>query len=677
MIKNIIYILFVVFTLSAQENSLSYFYLSADSLDKYNEVFVGNVWKYHPGDNFEWADSNYDDSSWEITSSTLNSFEKPEANFPNIGWFRLKLVIDSALINQPIAYSIWLAGAAEIFLNGKKISSLGSISSNGELKNFVPEFPIVISLSKEENIIAVRYANDMYEKMSELNFTPGFFIRLGYPSQMIDNRYEYINNRISLSDILITISLVLALLHLFLFLFDKSQKQNLFYVLFLLFFTIFLYINLSPLYGTDAQLFFLLVRATPTVLIATILFGSTTINSIYKKIGLSFKLLIIIGLVLGYMGYFVGSIWIWYLTYAYIIGVSIWGSHVLYSPRYSRNTASDWMLRIGFGLMGILGFYQMLLSLNVVEPVLNSRIPFIYGVVLFILSMSISLAYDYVANSKRLKKKLAEVEELSQKTLQQELEAKELELEKRILETDNKRKTDELEAARSVQLAMLPQSLNDIEGLDICFEMHPATEVGGDYYDYKIADDGTLNLVIGDATGHGMKAGIMVATIKSLFSALGVKMMIPDFFQKCTEIIKSMSLGNLFMSMTFIRIKGDRVFGSIAGMPPLLIYRKAKDEIETILLKSMPLGAALNFPYETFETELNSDDVLLLMSDGYTELFNAKKEMLGNERVKEYFMKSAHKSSDDLVKDLLEKGNEWRKDHPQEDDVTFVSIKKK
>ena len=138
--------------------------------------------------------------------------------------------------------------------------------------------------------------------------------------------------------------------------------------------------------------------------------------------------------------------------------------------------------------------------------------------------------------------------------------------------------------------------LIELPNLEIAVYMKTATEVGGDYYDYNISADGTLNIAIGDATGHGMKAGIMVATIKSLFSALGSNLMIPDFFKKCTEIIKSMSLGNLFMSMTLIRIKDGTVIGSSAGMPPILHFKKAEDKVDEIVIKSMPLGALKDFP---------------------------------------------------------------------------------
>ena len=95
------------------------------------------------------------------------------------------------------------------------------------------------------------------------------------------------------------------------------------------------------------------------------------------------------------------------------------------------------------------------------------------------------------------------------------------EAEAKSLKTENERKTHELEEARKLQLSMLPERLPEIQNLDIAVYMKTATEVGGDYYDFYLAEDGTLTVAIGDATGHGMQAGTMVASAKSLFRALG------------------------------------------------------------------------------------------------------------------------------------------------------------
>ncbi len=75
---------------------------------------------------------------------------------------------------------------------------------------------------------------------------------------------------------------------------------------------------------------------------------------------------------------------------------------------------------------------------------------------------------------------------------------------KKFLQLENDRKTKELEEARQLQLSMLPKTLPQLPHLDIAVYMKTATEVGGDYYDFNVGMDGTLTVVIGDATGHGM-----------------------------------------------------------------------------------------------------------------------------------------------------------------------------
>ena len=78
---------------------------------------------------------------------------------------------------------------------------------------------------------------------------------------------------------------------------------------------------------------------------------------------------------------------------------------------------------------------------------------------------------------------------------------------KKFLQLENNRKTKELDEARNLQLSMLPKVLPQVPNLDIAVYMKTATEVGGDYYDFNVGTDGTLTVAIGDATGHGMKAG--------------------------------------------------------------------------------------------------------------------------------------------------------------------------
>jgi serine phosphatase RsbU (regulator of sigma subunit) len=161
------------------------------------------------------------------------------------------------------------------------------------------------------------------------------------------------------------------------------------------------------------------------------------------------------------------------------------------------------------------------------------------------------------------------VKELSDKALEQERRAKEEEIAHRMLEADNARKTKELEEARQVQLSILPKEVPKVANLEIAVKMETATEVGGDYYDFHLADDGTLTVALGDATGHGAKAGTMVSITKGLFHELAGLESLTSIFEKFTTAMKHMSLGSLYMGLLLVRIKNRILTASAAGMPPM------------------------------------------------------------------------------------------------------------
>ena len=250
-------------------------------------------------------------------------------------------------------------------------------------------------------------------------------------------------------------------------------------------------------------------------------------------------------------------------------------------------------------------------------------------------------------------------------------------MKRRLLEVEDARKSKELEEARKLQLSMLPNCVTEIPGLDICLHMEPATEVGGDYYDYQFGEDETFTIAIGDATGHGMKAGIMVSIIKSLFITEATRMDITSFFKKCSETIKQMQLGNLYMAMMLVKIKDHKLTASSAGMPPIYIYRAETKTVEEIILKGMPLGGPGSFQYKATETTLAPGDTILLMSDGFPELFNNENEMLDYPRVIDIYQETAEKSPDEIVAHLMAAGKKWRNGRPQDDDITFVVVKSK
>jgi sigma-B regulation protein RsbU (phosphoserine phosphatase) len=139
--------------------------------------------------------------------------------------------------------------------------------------------------------------------------------------------------------------------------------------------------------------------------------------------------------------------------------------------------------------------------------------------------------------------------------------------------------------------------------------------------------------------------------------------------------LKKMNLRGLYMAMTMLKVKGDRLLVSVAGMPPMLIYRAATRQVEEVVIQAMPLGSVSSFPYQQREMSLAAGDAVVLMSDGFAERFNPQVEMIGYERAKDVLAEIATGSAQEIIDRYVEVGEEWAGSHPQDDDVTFVVLK--
>ena len=255
--------------------------------------------------------------------------------------------------------------------------------------------------------------------------------------------------------------------------------------------------------------------------------------------------------------------------------------------------------------------------------------------------------------------------------------SKELEAKNKELEAENLRKARELEEAQRLQLAMLPEKPPELPHLDIAVYMQPATEVGGDYYDFKLEDDGTLTAAIGDATGHGLQAGTMVATAKGLFNSLAHEPDPVHILQKSSSAIKAMGFPRLYMALLLAKFKDRQVRIASAGMPYALIYRARSGQIEEIVLKGMPLGSFPEFPYQQKNVSLSTGDTILFISDGLEEMFNDKDETLGTDQVKTLFAEAGRTSPAQIIAHLQQAGAAWAGARPQVDDVTMVVVRMK
>jgi hypothetical protein len=266
---------------------------------------------------------------------------------------------------------------------------------------------------------------------------------------------------------------------------------------------------------------------------------------------------------------------------------------------------------------------------------------------------------------------------LFQQTYTRFLDFKKVEAQNKIIQAENERKTKELEEARQLQLSMLPKELPQLPHLDIAVYMKTATEVGGDYYDFNVDPDGTLTVLVGDATGHGMMSGMMVSIMKSFFISNRTSLELNQFFENSNNSIKDMHLGRLMMASMGVQITYDKVIATNAGMPSLLYFRNKSEKAGEFISNNLPLGGMKGIKYSLKQIKYEKGDTLLLMSDGLAELKNENDEQYGYTRVKEEFMSVAQKSSNEIVEHFKNSASQWIKGLEPDDDVTFVVIKVK
>ena len=241
---------------------------------------------------------------------------------------------------------------------------------------------------------------------------------------------------------------------------------------------------------------------------------------------------------------------------------------------------------------------------------------------------------------------------------------------------EDQRKEEELEEARQFQLDMLPRETPKDLGLDISATIQTASEVGGDYYDYFPQEDKeSLYVVVGDATGHGMTAGMMVSITKA--GLYGIPSIPPnEIAKRLNTVIKAIDLGWNRMAFNMARFWDDRVEFTSAAMPPAYHYRGETGEVDEILLGGLPLGSIKDETFALEELPFKKGDSLVFLSDGLPEATNKTDEMLGYEAVLECVKANGEKNAEGQRDALLELGTTWLEDLQNQDDITIVVVKK-
>ncbi len=240
---------------------------------------------------------------------------------------------------------------------------------------------------------------------------------------------------------------------------------------------------------------------------------------------------------------------------------------------------------------------------------------------------------------------------------------------------DRLRVRDELEVARQLQQELLPKRLPELPGYRVAHSYRTANEIGGDYYDFIELDDGRVAIAVGDASGHGISAGLLMAIANSALKlAIDLDPSPTAVLELLNKILCRTGSGREFMSLFYGLIdpaSGEFEYANSGHPFPLL--RRASGEVVELGVGSLPLGIRRDVQFTAQHQTVGRGDFLVLYSDGLPEAIGGEgEESFGFDRIKGLL---AHPHSPQQVHDrILAAFDRHLGDRPVSDDLTLVVI---
>jgi serine phosphatase RsbU (regulator of sigma subunit) len=235
-----------------------------------------------------------------------------------------------------------------------------------------------------------------------------------------------------------------------------------------------------------------------------------------------------------------------------------------------------------------------------------------------------------------------------------------------------------LQVARRIQQASLPKEVPTLKGWQITPFYRPAREVGGDFYDFHLLSEGRVGLVVGDATGKGVPAALVMSTTLGMLQLAARALSSPspgEVLELVNETLLARIPSNMFVTCFYAILDPKSATLSYANAGHDLPYLWHAGTAVELRARGMPLGLMPGMHYEQKEIVLQKGDRALLYTDGLVEAHDPKGEMFGFARLQA--LVSEHAEERSLEERLLEElysfvGEGWE----QEDDITLVTLRR-
>jgi len=236
----------------------------------------------------------------------------------------------------------------------------------------------------------------------------------------------------------------------------------------------------------------------------------------------------------------------------------------------------------------------------------------------------------------------------------------------------------ELEIAHNIQMNMLPQKYPDIKGISIAGVAIPAKEVGGDYYDFLPISDSRVGITIGDVSGKGVPAALMMVMIRSILRAKVMTQHNPkDIVLELNNLMLNELEPRMFITLFYmiLDIETKEIKYTNAGHNYPMIFHADNEEVESLKDGGLLLGIFQSPMYEEGTYQLREGDVVVMYTDGIVEAMNENDEMFEYDNLCSLVHRIKNKNAEAIKADIIEATQKFMGDAPQYDDLTLIVIK--